>query len=799
MRKFSFFLVFLFFATSCSRVTLIDVTLNSFSATASKDIEDRVQVSWVTNSFYQTYQVLRSSQENGTYLPVSGSIAADKFDDTTAERNVVYYYKVRGFNALRVPLFTTPEPVEGLAGTVGAISAPTTLKVSKGESVNKIILTWERAAGADSYNVYRSSSPNFFAGEAVLITNIPYQRFEDLYSDYATKTLMSPGDVFYYKVASVDKFQSTAVYPSQTSTQSGLEGSVFGAKEGQLNFSANPGAYSDKIVLTWNHVVGTARYQIFASENGNNMGSEIAVVNARSTSTANTRYAYEHIPTDKSKIYYYTILLHGSAANVSQQADEKAKGYLKSASAPAMPQNFTVSKGDDARYIRLSWSPVVGATGYQVSRSANGVSGWEDIDLTITSNTSGTLQITANDDPYTGNPRASFSYYYKVVALNPAPGAETAALQGWANKAPANITASKIYGGRVLLEWDPVPGAVRYVVEYSPTSSGPFVLVTELTPNGSETQREEYSHRLDISPDQSRTLYYRVSVVSAGGRVSDPSSPIEGAISKIQAPANVQILNNHTSTEQFLRLSWDSVPLAQGYRIYRATLMHRFAKISDLRNSDFRHIADVGSRAYIDSLVKLPLRRYQYRIVAIDPDNEEGAPSLSPEAYRLPISVREFLQDVDQTIIEAQTRIASFGNNGSSGSPMARATGQYFFTAGTTARSEWVNYTSFEVSLSGNPSFSIQISSMTALQTGTVNITGLYSGSVTYNALAGALGGYTTGGSITARYKGLSETYGSTEAAGFLDSVRSTTEPPPTYPVYEKGGGGVIQAGGREQ
>ncbi|MGL5722773.1 MAG: hypothetical protein ACRCY4_10275 [Brevinema sp.] len=796
MKKGLFFLAILFFMTACSRVTLIDVTLNSFSATASKDMDDRIQVSWITNGFFETYQVLRSYQENGTYVPVSSALSSDKFDDITAEKNTVYYYKVRAFNSLQMPLFTTPDPAEGLAGVVGAISAPTTLKVSVGESVNKIILTWERAKGAESYNIYRSRSPNFFAGEAVLITNLPYLRFEDLYSDHQEETLMNPGDVFYYKVASVDAFGSTATYPNQVATQAGVQGSVFGASTGSLDFSANPGAYADKIHLTWNHVVGTYQYQIFASENKNGLGSQIAMVSVSSAKAASS-YSFDHIPTDKTKVYYYTLLLHGTISNVSQQSDEKAKGYLKSESAPAMPNNFTASQGEDARYVRLSWSPVSGATGYQVSRSANGTSGWEDIDLTISPNADGS-RMQANDDPYTGNPRASFSYFYKVVALNPAPGVETSAVQGWANKAPANLTASKNYGGRVLLEWDPVPGAVSYTIEYSSAASGPFALAGEPTPVGS-TARQQYSHRLDISPDQSRKLYYRISVVSAGDRRSDPSTPVEGAISKIQAPGNVQIVNNRTANDQFLRLSWDSVPNAQSYRIYRATLMHRYAKVSDLRNSDFRYIADVGSRAYIDSLVRLPIRRYQYKIVAIDLDDDEGAATLSEEAYRLPVSVREFLQDVDQTIIEAQTRIASFGNNGSSGTPWARATGQYFFAAGLTARSEWINYTSFEVSLAGNPSFSVNISTMTASQTGTVNVSGLYTGSVTYNALVGAMGGYTTGGSITARYKGLTETYASSDAAGFLESVRSTTEPPPSYPSYEKGGGGVIQPGGREQ
>lgn len=370
---------------------------------------------------------------------------------------------------------------------------------------------------------------------------------------------------------------------------------------------------------------------------------------------------------------------------------------------------------------------------------------------------------------------------------------------------PTNIIASQNYSSRIKLNWDSIPGSKYYTIVYSESSNGEYSSVENVSPSGKN--REEFSH--NIHTPTTKSFYYKIRVKTKEG-VSDYSPPVEGTISKMIAPKNLSVPNNQAATTNLI-ITWNSVPYAEKYRIYRATLMHRNAVVGELKNRNYHLIAEVTKNTYSDPLTSLPIRRYVYKITALDADGKEGNPAYTKDfvssedktVYRLPVDVTEFLKDVDTTIIEAQSRIPKFGGTGSKGNPKGRAFGSYNYSAGIPPKSEWLNYTSFEITLNGSPKFKIDVIDFTASQTGEVKISGLFTGTVSYNALKGAIGGFTTGGSITATYNhptlGVQRrTYEASEAALLLKSVRGTNQEAIVYPSYEKGSGGVIQRGGHE-
>lgn len=774
----------LFLMGGCAKATLIDQTLNAFTASASEGFDDRITIKWITNAYYTSYQVIRSETENGTYIPVSTPIGAASFDDMTTPRGVPYYYKVRGFNNIGIPLFTTVKPARGVAGEA-IFTPPTTLTVSQGESSARIFLRWERAKDAVKYIIYRESRD-------LVEGDYHYVEIGETAKTEYTDTLdhdgnpMGPGQTYYYKIIAVSSDE--VVSESYPFTDRGLKGTTMGGSSG---FTSDAGSNPDYIELTWNPVSSVKKYIIYRSTDRVTLGTVLDTMEAPAEAFAARAAAplvYQDHSAEMGKVYYYTIFFQGSH-DLMQIPGEKVKSYRKSASAPATPTGLTASRGEDPTFVKLTWDPVDGASMYEVSRSVNADGPWEELELTVNQET-GTGKMYTKDNPYADSSVKSFSYYYRVTAGNPALGLPSAAQQGWANKPPVGITASKLFGGKIVLTWDAVPGATKYLVSYSETRDGIFA-------SAGTVDRPTFTHQLPLVTEKEKSFYYKISADTPYG-LSFASDPVEGKISKMVAPQNFKVRNNAAILPEgsSVVLSWDKIESARQYRVYRATLKHRFAEIENLKPTDYKLVASPSSANYQDPMSSYPLRRYVYKVVGVDFENAEGeavytsdvADTADKTVYRLPRDTMEFMKDIDKTIVEAQTRISGFGNMGSSGSPSGRAGGQYIYSAGTSAVNNWANFTSFEITMSGATSFSINMGNMTATQSGTVNISGLYSGSITYNSLVGALGGYTTGGTITVRYNGVTKTYDFTELDS-LDNIVRTTEPKPSYPSYEEGGG----------
>ena len=215
----------------CQMSTLTDVTANSFMVTASQgEFPDSVKVEWIKTEYYANFVVLRSSSENGIYMPITEKIDTIEIED---KQNIVegvsYYYKVQGYNNIGTAMFLT-EPTEGFAGSGGGFLPPKDIKITTGESTTSLELSWLRVGGAKSYEIARSEDNTNFD----IIDAVPYLSYED--------KNVTVGKKYYYQITSLDKDGIPSPDRSKT-----VEGSLFGA---DLNLSTESGAYADKIVLT---------------------------------------------------------------------------------------------------------------------------------------------------------------------------------------------------------------------------------------------------------------------------------------------------------------------------------------------------------------------------------------------------------------------------------------------------------------------------------------------------------------------------------------------------------------------
>lgn len=773
MKKEWIIVCFVLFFSSCAKAKLIDKTLNEFQVKASKNFADHIEVTWTKNNFYKHYQVLRSETELGKFESVSGLVNNDQFKDYNVVSGKTYYYKVRGYNSINTPLYTT-EAADGFSGTMVSQPPPSNIRTVEGQSPMMIRLEWDRVHDADAYKVYRSENPAVMSDPDILgagwkeVAVVRYPFYED--NNVVT------GSYYYYRIGSVLRRSDDTYGPVSSGFSNPIQGYTFG---GDAGLSSTAGAFYDKIVLTWVNLPTVKQYVIYRSDDKNAIGIPVATISASEPPT------YSDYTAESGKVYYYTVLYNN---DYTVRQSLMVKSYKKTDSAPPMPGNFSVSRGTDPLNVVLTWNKVDSATGYTIFRAADQNGPYEEIKIINDKNS-----VTYKDTP----PTDSYIYYYKISAFNPAPGSETAPTQGWVNRPPSNITASTGFGNKVVLSWDPVPGATQYNIDVADSPNGSYRRAGNVAGRSGQN-KVSFSHNIDIGDRMSKDFYYKVQV-NTSAVVSDWSDSVFGKIQKIGQPKNLRILNNRTSMERTLTLEWNPVPNAEQYNIYRATLKHAGASKDRLTAKDYKKVATVNDVGYQAPLNTVPLRRYVYRVVAVDGGGAEGVGALSDIAYRLPVDIDEFLLDVDFTIIHAQTQIRGFGDNGSSGNISGRYRGRYNYAASfSSSRSQWDNYMSFEVQLNGNPSMSISISPVGATMNGTLNISGLYSGTVTYNRFFGAPGGYAIGGGLTAVYNHpvrgrLQKTYSYSDAS-FLHSVVLRTEKKPNHnsilALFEEGGGG---------
>ena len=114
-----------------------------------------ITVSWDTAANAVTYNVYRTADAGSSWTQVASSVKGSSYKDTTVKKGVKYGYKVRGVAADGKTL--GPMSPTGVTAKVTAASTtPAYVKLTSARRVTGgIQLTWESAADAKTYNVYR--------------------------------------------------------------------------------------------------------------------------------------------------------------------------------------------------------------------------------------------------------------------------------------------------------------------------------------------------------------------------------------------------------------------------------------------------------------------------------------------------------------------------------------------------------------------------------------------------------------------------------------------------------------------
>ncbi len=148
------------------------------------------QLSWEAAGGADTYNVYRgtSSGVGASSDPLGAGISSTEYTDETAENGTEYFYVVTG----RASGDRESDP-SGEAEAV-PFAAPSGLEGTSRDS--EVALSWDAAAGADTYSVYRSTSSTSGAEGEPLATGVAETSFADTTAQNGTK--------YYYRVTSVN-------------------------------------------------------------------------------------------------------------------------------------------------------------------------------------------------------------------------------------------------------------------------------------------------------------------------------------------------------------------------------------------------------------------------------------------------------------------------------------------------------------------------------------------------------------------------------------------------------------------
>lgn len=259
---------------------------------------DRVRLTWSPVPEAGGYEVWRGASAEGEFTFLAKT-AHTSYDDTSVMPGTRYWYKVRACNRAGCGAFTPAKA--GKASPPGVPSTPAGLSASQGTFTNLVRLTWQAAAGAASYEVYRAPAET---GPYALIATVTTTTYDDV--------AVEPGTVYWYKVRAC----ASAGCSPLSAPVSGY--AALAALPAPQNVQASDGTYPDKVVVTWDPVSGATHYLVYRALSEEGEYSFLASV---------TTTSYEDSDVEPGKTYWYRVrACNAQGCSVLSQADSGAPG-----------------------------------------------------------------------------------------------------------------------------------------------------------------------------------------------------------------------------------------------------------------------------------------------------------------------------------------------------------------------------------------------------------------------------------------------------------------------------------------
>ncbi len=517
------------------------------------------QIEWEEVEGAASYTVYYAASEKGSFTKL-GTTEDTKLTHSEATAGNTYFYKVAAD-----PLPGYRASAQSDAVSVTCTLAQPVVTLSTVASTGKIMVSWKKITGADSYSVYRYSS------DTKTYTLIKKGLTGTSYTD--TSKNIEPGKTYYYKVVAVGK--TSAANSAQSEPKSAT------CKLAQPMVTLTNAASSGKIKVSWKEVTGAESYSVYRSTSKN---GDYKLIKKGVTGTSYTDLSNN---TEPGKTYYYKVAAIGSTEKTNSVQSEP-----KSATCKLAQPKVTVTHDAATGKPVLSWSEVDGAKSYTVLYMVGKVGPYVTL-KTVTETTVTHTKAEANE-----------SYYYRVVANNAATKAEStvrsAAAQTdivWCRLARPTVKVSvTAASGKPKLTWSEVDGARSYTVYYATSKSGTYNALKTVTGTS-------FTH---AKAEVGKTYYYKVVANNAENVSGSYNRSVKSAVkTAVCGLARPTVKVSVTAASGKPKLTWGAVDGAKSYTVYRTVS----------KSGTYKAIKTVTGKTFTDTTAKAG-KTYYYKVTA---------------------------------------------------------------------------------------------------------------------------------------------------------------------------------------
>ena len=465
-----------------------------------------VTVTWSAVVGVKGYDIFR----NGGSTKIGSSVGtATTFNDETAVAGTSYAYTVKAITT------TGSSPASASDTGWRKLSAPlnvicSTNKVPPQVFATEVQISWDAVVGADSYDIFRDGGATKI-GSATVTT----------YSD----TEAPVGVNLTYTVRAVGILGSSDLSVGAIGWR---------APTAPTNVVASKGTSSTKVTVTWSAVAAATSYNIFRDGAPIKIGSSVgtATTYADTTALAATTHTYT----------VKTVTAAGSS-----EASAADTGYVLLAS----PLLFTATDGASFTHVALSWSSVLGATGYNIIRN--------DLPSTNLTTTIGNTSTTFVDTTAVIGKIYSYSVIATVsdVLFNSTPSIDDGHR---AIEVPTGVVASDgIWTSKISVSWKKVTGAVGYSVLRNDAATPIAIL------SGIDTI-------VFADTGASAETTYSYTIKAQGIDVLSDASQADTGLRAATAQIVQDVSASDGTYTEKVAVTWSPSPRALGYQVFRSGL-----------------------------------------------------------------------------------------------------------------------------------------------------------------------------------------------------------------------------------
>ena len=458
-----------------------NVTLGS-----AKAVSGGIQVTWQAASGAAKYNVYRKDASNTRWV-VIGTVTGTSYTDKTVKAGVTYTYTVRGVSADGKTLSPGYNKT-GVSATAPKNTAPANVTLGSAKAVNGgIQVTWQKAANAAKYNVYRKDASNTVWQVIATVTG----------TSYTDKTAKA-GVTYSYTVRGVAADGKTL---SPGFNKTGVSATMPKPVSRPANVTLGSAkAVSGGIQVTWQAASGAAKYKVYRKDASNTVWRVIATVTGTSytdkSGTAGTKYSY-------------------TVRGVAADGKTLSPGFDRTGVSATMPTASTtpakvvlVSAKADSTGILVTWQKANGAHAYRVYRKDAVNSKWTVVAKNVR-DTEWKDITAAKGTKYTYTVRAVAD---DGVTLGGYDSAGKSAMVTASPTTPANVTLSAATAGKngIVVTWSYAADARTYRVYRKAPGDTKWVAVANV--NGKSWTDKNVTSGVKYS--------YTVRGVNANGKLS---------------------------------------------------------------------------------------------------------------------------------------------------------------------------------------------------------------------------------------------------------------------------------------